>query len=210
MCLEAGKCWLGCYHVTEYTPPCSLTFSASWFSMQLPLTTETQAAIPTSHLVFMENIFSTLVSLLFMECKLHVMRTPAKYIQACTKHIDAQICPSIPEWAYCSCALSWVYLLPWLKDPDNPTGRHNLQKVWTVHGWQCHRSPLLVRLAFSPTGFHATKSAFGDTLHHPYILFVFAANIFSTPVSVVSVLKRCIVKRKFSCNEQTDHKKEVM
>ena len=32
---------------------------------------ETLGTIPTSQLVFVENIFTSLVSLLFMECKLH-------------------------------------------------------------------------------------------------------------------------------------------
>ena len=32
---------------------------------------ETLGTIPTSLLVFVENIFTSLVSLLFMECKLH-------------------------------------------------------------------------------------------------------------------------------------------
>ena len=35
------------------------------------------------------------------------------------------------------------------------------------------------------TGFHASASVFGDTLHHPYIVLVFAENIFSTLVSLV-------------------------
>ena len=39
-------------------------------SMQLLVASETQCTIPTPHLVFVGNVFTPLVSLLVMECKL--------------------------------------------------------------------------------------------------------------------------------------------
>ena len=47
------------------------------YSMQLPIVSEMQCTIPTFLLVFVGNIFILLVSVLFMECKLHDMQTQA-------------------------------------------------------------------------------------------------------------------------------------
>ena len=62
----------------------------------------------------------------------------------------------------------------------------------------CSVKEALVCEAFSPVVLSCkAKHMFEDTLHHPYILLVFAENIFSTLVSLVfSVFKRCIVKFK--------------
>ena len=50
-------------------------------SMQLPMASDTQCTIPTSHLVLVGNAFTSLVS----ECTLHFMWMRAIYIQACSK-----------------------------------------------------------------------------------------------------------------------------
>ena len=58
---------------------------------------ETLGTIPTSLLVFVENVFTSLVSLLFMECKLHsgnlspeaLEESDASHMQPCTESKDS-------------------------------------------------------------------------------------------------------------------------
>ena len=61
------------------TPPCSWTFSASCFSMQLPVAADRDHH-PYIWYCFCRKHFSVLVSFLFMECKLLVIWTRAMYI----------------------------------------------------------------------------------------------------------------------------------
>ena len=82
---------LGCW-AWNSTPPCSSTLQnvhLGWWAWMVPLlvpgvfppvgffpcrhtcSSETRGTIPTSLLVFVGNVFTPLVSLLFLECKLH-------------------------------------------------------------------------------------------------------------------------------------------
>ena len=79
--LKPANVDLGCYNVID-TPPCSWTFAPVGFSMQLPMVSETQCTIPKFLLVSVGNVFTPLVSVLFIECKLHDMQTQAMYVQA--------------------------------------------------------------------------------------------------------------------------------
>ena len=53
------------------TPPCSWSFYQLFFPCRHTCSSETHGTISTSLVVFVENVFTPLVSLLFLECKLH-------------------------------------------------------------------------------------------------------------------------------------------
>ena len=58
-------------HGMVATPPCSWSFSTTWFSMQAHVFFRDTWHYPYITSCFLENVFTPLVSLFFLECKLH-------------------------------------------------------------------------------------------------------------------------------------------
>ena len=81
-CLEADECWPGlleCHGISLFVPilfrqlvfPCSYLIGGT---------------IPTSLLILVETIFSPLVSVLFMECQLHIMKIKSLILETYEPH----------------------------------------------------------------------------------------------------------------------------
>ena len=113
----ANVVWVGT--MSQYTPPCSWTFSTIGFS--IPVASESQSTSPTSLRAFVGNIFTPLVSLLFMECKLHddmwtwACHTSLHQQYTACHHTCPNITPSIishvPEWTMhpARLAVAWTW-----------------------------------------------------------------------------------------------------
>ena len=68
---DAGECQPGLLSMEWYPSLFLKFFHQLIFPCRHTCSLETLGTIPTSLLVFVENVFTFLVSLLFMECKLH-------------------------------------------------------------------------------------------------------------------------------------------
>ena len=68
---DAGECQPGLLSMEWYPSLFLKFFHQLIFPCRHTCSLETLGTIPTSLLVFVENVFTSLVSLLFMECKLH-------------------------------------------------------------------------------------------------------------------------------------------
>ena len=164
---DAAECSPGCVSMKWYpslfldaaecSPRCSWSFFTSWFFHAGTCSSETHGTIPTSLLVFVESVFTLLVSLLFLECKLHCGTSSLALKEA----VLTAILHMPFDVAY-YLVLLLLYMSTWVVE----------------HGMV----PLLVPEVFPPVDFSMQAHVFfGDTWHHPYISTCFCGKSFYFP-----------------------------